>query len=147
MTDVRRVGSGGTWEQAFGYCRAVRIGDRILVSGCTAALDGGVRHQDDPAAQMRVAVDTALTAIAALGGSAADVVRTRIYVTHRRDCEAVGRVHGEVFGAHPPAATMVIVAGLLHQDMRVEVEVEAVVGAASPDHGEARADTGAEAGQ
>ncbi|MDQ6715436.1 MAG: Rid family hydrolase, partial [Actinomycetota bacterium] len=76
---------------------------------------------------------TALTALAGLGGSAADVVRTRIYVTHRRDCEAVGRVHGEVFGASPPAATMVIVAGLLHQDMRVEVELEAVVGGGPSD--------------
>jgi enamine deaminase RidA (YjgF/YER057c/UK114 family) len=50
-----------------------------------------------------------------------------MYVTHRRDCDTVGRVHAEVFGAYPPVATMVIVAGLLHPDMRVEIEVEAVL--------------------
>ena len=64
-------------------------------------------------------------ALAEFGADVADVVRTRMYVTHRRDCDAVGRVHAEVFGEHPPVATMVIVSGLLHPDMRVEIEVEA----------------------
>jgi enamine deaminase RidA (YjgF/YER057c/UK114 family) len=127
MTGRRRLASGGQWEQPYGYCRAIRTGDLILVSGCTSAVDGRVRHQGDPAAQMRVALTTAINAISALGGTMADVVRTRMYVTHRRDCDAVGRVHGEVFAANQPVATMVIVAGLLHPDMRVEVEVEAIV--------------------
>lgn len=135
MTDVsgrRRISSGGLWEDAFGYCRAVRVGDRILVSGCTSTLEGKVRHPGDPGAQLRVAVETALASVVELGGSLADVVRTRLYVTHRRDCEIVGRVHGELFGAVRPVATMVVVAGLLHPDMRVEIEVEAVVDANRP---------------
>lgn len=129
---ARRLGSGGRWEQAFGYSRAVRVGDRILVSGCTATRDGVVRSPGDPAAQLRLAAETALAAVSELGGTLSDVVLTRLYVTHRRDCEAIGRTHGEIFGAVAPAATMVVVAGLLHPDMRVEVELEAVVGAGGP---------------
>ncbi len=128
----RRTGGDGPWEEAFGYCRAVRVGDRILVSGSTSVRDGRVRHPGDPASQMRFALETALAAVVQLGGRTGDVVRTRIYVTHRRDCDAVGRVHGEVFAAAPPAATMVIVSGLIHPDMRVEVELEAVVEGGAP---------------
>ncbi len=127
MTGRRRIGSGGPWEVAFGYSRAIEVDGRILVSGCTSTSDGQVRFPSDPGAQMRLALDTALDAVAELGGALADVVRTRMYVTHRRDCDAVGRVHGEVFAEHRPVSTMVIVAGLLHADMRVEVEVEAVL--------------------
>ncbi|MEO9152985.1 MAG: RidA family protein [Lapillicoccus sp.] len=130
MTDRQRVGSGGPWEERFGYCRALRVGEVILVAGCTSTIDGRVRHPDDPGAQLRAAVDTAMAAVTELGGGWADVVRTRIYVTDRGDCDAVGVAHGEAFGAHPPVATMVIVAGLLDPDMRVEIEVEAIVGAA-----------------
>jgi enamine deaminase RidA (YjgF/YER057c/UK114 family) len=90
-------------------------------------VEGRVRFPADPGAQVRVAIETALTALGELGAAAEHVVRTRMYVTHRRDCDAVGRVHAEVFGAHPPVATMVIVSGLLHPDMRVEIEVEAVL--------------------
>jgi len=122
-----RFDSGGEWEAAYGYCRAIRADDLILVAGCTSAMAGRVRHPADPAAQLRVAIDTALAAVTALGGTPTDVVRTRMYVTHRNDCDAVGRVHGEVFADHPPVATMVIVAGLLHPDMRVEIEVEAII--------------------
>ena len=127
MSEVERHWSGGLWESAFGYCRAVRAGDLVLVSGCTSEVDGVVLHRGDPAAQLRVAAETALEAVAHFGGTAADVVRTRMYVTHHRDSETVGRAHQAVFGAAPPAATMVIVAALLHPDMRVELEVEAFV--------------------
>ncbi|GAA1905618.1 RidA family protein [Lapillicoccus jejuensis] len=130
---VTRIGSGGAWEESFGYSRAVHTGDTILVSGCTSTRDGAVRFPGDPAAQLRLAVETAVAAVVELGGRLEDVVRTRLYVTHRRDCELVGRAHGELFGAVRPAATMVVVAGLLHPDMRVEIEVEAVVGAGGPE--------------
>jgi enamine deaminase RidA (YjgF/YER057c/UK114 family) len=125
--DRERHFSGGVWEDAYGYCRAIRVGRSVLVSGCTSAEEGRVRFPADPGAQLRVALSTALTALEAFGAGLADVVRTRLYVTHRRDCDAVGRVHAEVFGMAPPVATMVIVSGLLHPDMRVEVEVEAVL--------------------
>ena len=135
--DRQRVDSGGHWESLYGYSRALRVGDRILVAGCTATVDGAVRHPGDPGAQLRVAIDIAMGAVAELGGRLEDVVRTRMYLTHRRDCDAVGVVHGEVFGPHRPVSTMVIVAGLLDPDMRVEIEVEAVVsGAPSPPSGD-----------
>jgi enamine deaminase RidA (YjgF/YER057c/UK114 family) len=108
----------------------VRTGDRILVSGCTSLLDGLVRHPGDAAAQMRVALETAIEAVTALGGSAGDVVSTRIYVVNRRDCEPVGVVHGERFARVRPAASMVLVAGLIDEAMLVEVELEACIGTA-----------------
>jgi enamine deaminase RidA (YjgF/YER057c/UK114 family) len=84
---------------------------------------------------MRLALDHVLDAITALGGSLGDVIRTRMYVVNRVDCEAVGRVHGERFADVRPAATMILVAGLLDEEMLVELEVEARVRSAKPyDH-------------
>lgn len=132
----RRHSSGGPWEDAFGYSRAIRTGDRILVSGCTAVVDGTVRYAGDAGAQMGVALGHALDAVTALGGTPGDVIRTRMYVVNRTDAEAVGRVHAERLADVRPAATMILVAGLLDEEMLVEVEVEARVGSAQPDdHG------------
>lgn len=130
----QRYRSGGPWEDLFGYSRAIRTGDRIIVSGCTAVVDGAVRCQGDAGAQMRLALDQAIDAVSELGGSLGDVVRTRIYVVNRADCDAVGRVHGERFADVHPAATMIVVAGLLDPEMLVEVEVEARVRSAKPVH-------------
>jgi len=124
--------SGGPWEDAFGYSRAIRTGDRIIVSGCTAAVDGAVRHPGNASAQMRLALDRVLEAITALGGTLGDVIRTRMYVVNRADCDVVGRVHGERFAHVRPAATMILVAGLIEEEMLVEVEVEAQVRSAKP---------------
>ena len=127
--------SGGPWEDAFGYSRAIRTGDRIIVSGCTAAVDGVVMHKGDAGAQMRLALDHVFEAIMALDGALGDVIQTRMYVVNRADCDTVGRVHGERFAEVRPAATMLIVAGLLDEEMLVEVEVEARVRSAKPyDH-------------
>jgi enamine deaminase RidA (YjgF/YER057c/UK114 family) len=128
----RHFSSDGPYEARFGYSRALRTGDRILVSGCTSLVDGLVRHPGDAAAQMRVALDTAIEAVTALGGSAGDVVSTRMYLVNRCDCEPVGVVHGERFAQVRPAATMVLVAGLIEQAMLVEIELEACIGAADP---------------
>ena len=136
MTDAsplrRRRSTGGPWEREFGYSRAVRTGDRIVVSGCTAVVDDVVQHRGDAGAQMSVALDTALGSVAALGGSIGDVILTRMYVVNRTDADTVGRVHAERFAAVRPAATMVLVAGLINEEMLVEVEVEAQVGSAKP---------------
>ena len=130
-----RHSSGGPWEDAFGYSRAIRTGDHIVVSGCTSVVAGTVRHPGDAAAQMGVALDNVRNAITALGGALGDVIRTRVYVVNRADCAGVGRVHGERFADVRPAATMVLVAGLLDPEMLVEVECEARVGSAKPfDH-------------
>lgn len=84
-------------------------------------------HPGDAAGQMQVALDVALAAVEALGGTVQDVIRTRMYVVDRADCVAVGRAHGRRFASIGPVATMVVVAGLLDPEMLVEVEVEAVI--------------------
>ena len=132
QVDRERHFSGGIWETAYGYSRAMRVGRFVFVSGCTSMVEGRVRFPADPGAQVRVAIETAEAALSELGAGVEDVVRTRMYVTHRRDCDAVGRVHAEVLGANPPVATKVIVSGLLHPDMRVEIEVEAVLPEEAP---------------
>ena len=109
MTRARHS-SGSPFEEPIGFSRAVRVGDRVLVSG-TAPVEPDGGCAEGAADQMRRCCAIALTALEALGASAADVVRTRIYLTDAADWEAVGLVHGEVFGAARPAATMVVVAG------------------------------------
>jgi len=96
-------------------------------------VDGALRHAGDAGAQMGVALDHVQAAITALGGSLGDVIRTRMYVVNRADCESVGRVHGEWFAQVRPATTMILVAGLLDEAMLVEVEAEAWVGSAGSD--------------
>ena len=98
----RRLGTANPYEERYGYSRALRTGDRVLVSGCTSLVDGQVRHPGDAAAQARVALDTAVSSVVALGGCAADVVLTRMYVVDRAHCDAVGLVHGELFAARAP---------------------------------------------
>ncbi|WP_042437659.1 RidA family protein [Streptacidiphilus albus] len=120
-----RVNGASPWEEQFGFSRAVAVGDFVFVSGCTAWDDGRILFEGSPSDQARTAFGVALTALAGFGMSATDVVRTRMYVTHARDVDDVGRVHKELFDAVRPAATMVVVSALLDSRMAVEVEVEA----------------------
>jgi enamine deaminase RidA (YjgF/YER057c/UK114 family) len=125
------VGTGTVWEAMAGYARAVRVGDRILVSGTTATGPDGphdVVAAGDAAGQARFVLDKIERAIEALGGGLRDVVRTRVYVRRQEDWEAVARVHGERFGAIRPANTLVQ-AGLVGDPYLVEIEAEAVIGA------------------
>jgi enamine deaminase RidA (YjgF/YER057c/UK114 family) len=124
-----RLGSGGPWEEVVGYSRVVAVGDSAWVSGCTATVDGEVVHSGDAGAQARVAFAVLVTALESAGFSVGDVVRTRMYVTDTSRWEEVGRVHGEVFADVRPATAMIGVAALLHPDMLVEVEADAVRGA------------------
>lgn len=123
----RSVRSGVEWETLYGYSRAVRVGDRILVAGTTATGPDGLVGGDDAAAQARFALDKIEAAIEQLGGSLADVVRTRVYVSKREDWEKVATVHGERFGAIQPANTLVC-AELIGEQYLVEIEAEAIVG-------------------
>ena len=124
--DGARVLTGSKWEDIAGYCRAQRVGDRILVSGTTAIAghDRAVAPKD-AAAQTVYILDRIIAAIGTLGGRPEDVIRTRIYITDEADAEAISRAHGRVFGAIKPANTLVRVAGLIG-DHRVEIEAEAV---------------------
>ncbi|MGV9214775.1 RidA family protein [Micromonospora sp. RB23] len=125
---VTRLGSGGPWEQSYGYSRVVRAGVLALTAGCTATVDGQVVHVGDAAAQTAQALRIGLAALAEVGAEPGDVIRTRMYVTDRLHADEVGRAHNAVFGAVRPVATLVVVAGLLDPDHLVEVELEAYVG-------------------
>ncbi|MDI2126223.1 RidA family protein [Yinghuangia seranimata] len=126
---VERISSGGPYEDVVGYSRAVAAGDFVLVSGCTSIVDGVLVGEGDPYEQALAAFRVAEQALKQLGLSRADVVRTRMYLTHARDADAVGRAHKEMFDAARPATTMLVVAGLVDSRMLVEVEVDAYRGA------------------
>ncbi len=128
---MERVSSGSPFEPTIGFSRAVRAGDRVLVSGTAPVWPDG-EVDPDVAVQTRRCLEIVLDAIVALGASREDVVRTRMYLTDPGDHVAVGHVHGEVFGDVRPAATMVAVAALLDPRWKVEIEVEAVIGAGAP---------------
>ncbi|MDL1899774.1 RidA family protein [Anaerolineae bacterium CFX9] len=125
------ISTGTPWEQIVGYSRAVRIGDQVFVSGTTAsAEDGSVIGIGDPAAQTEYIIRKIEKALRDVGASLADVVRVRMFVTDISQWEAVGRKHGEFFGAIRPVTTMVEVSRLIDPQHLVEIEVDAVVGAA-----------------
>jgi len=124
---VRRAKSGSKWETIAGYCRARRVGERILVSGTTATAGADrVVAPGDAAAQTTYVIDRIIGAVSALGGTADDIVRTRIYLTDIADTEVVSAAHGRVFGASKPANTLVSVNDLAG-DYLVEIEAEAIV--------------------
>lgn len=126
---VERVFSGAPWEEKVGYCRALRAGDRIFVTGTAPVAEaGGLHAPGDAYAQTRRCLEIIRKALRELGAEMTDVVRTRIFVTDISRWEEYGRAHGEVFGEHPCATTMVEVSRLIEEGMLVEVEADAVVG-------------------
>jgi len=126
--DPRRHFTGAPWESRVGYCRALRTGDLVFVSGTApVAASGGVHAPGDAYAQMRRCCEIALEALRALGAGPEHVVRTRMYVADISRWEEIGRAHAEAFGAHPPATAMVEVKALIDPAMLVELEVDAVV--------------------
>ena len=126
VAERERVVSGSPFEPSVGFSRAVRVGDRVIVSGTGPVFPGGTCPAD-VTAQARRCFEIVATALAQVRGSLEDVVRTRIYLTDVGDAEAVGEVHHELFAEVRPAATMIVVAGLLDPAWKVEVEAEAVV--------------------
>jgi enamine deaminase RidA (YjgF/YER057c/UK114 family) len=117
--------SGSPFEASIGFSRAVRIGNRILVSGTAPVEPDGSSTPGDAEAQADRCLQVIVEAVKALGGTADDVVRTRIFLVDPADAAAVGRAHGRVFGQVRPASTMLAGAVLLRPEWRVEIEAEA----------------------
>ena len=123
----KRVDSGSIWEDICGFSRAVRDGNRIVVSGTTAThTDGSDVCPDDAASQAVYILDKITASITALGGTLDDVVRTRIYITNEAEWEAVSRVHGRYFGDVRPANTLIVISQLIGGYL-VEIEAEALL--------------------
>lgn len=121
--------TGSPFEDRFGFARAVRVGDRIVVAGTGPVEDDGSTTPGDAAAQADRCFTLILRAIEALGGTAADVVRTRMFLTDFDDQDAIGAVHARYFHATRPAATMVGCGWLCRKEWKVEIEAEAIVSA------------------
>ncbi|MGA2932762.1 MAG: RidA family protein [Acidimicrobiales bacterium] len=126
MADRQGISSGSPFEPTAGFSRAFRVGDRVLVSGTGPVVPGG-GCPDGAGAQARRCFEIIVAALAEAGAGPDDVVRTRMYVTSAEDGAAVSAVHRELLGHVRPAATMVVVAGLLDPAWRVEIEAEAVL--------------------
>ena len=126
MAADKLISGGGPWEASIGYSRATVAGDYVHVSGSTASVGGEVRHEGDAYGQTLVALnDVIAPALAQVGYSLADVVRSRVYLVNASDVDAVARAHGEVFGDIRPAATMVAGVTMVDPKMLVEIEVDA----------------------
>jgi len=124
---VDRVRSGSPYEATIGFSRAVRVGERVLVSGTAPVPPAGESVASGPDDQMRRCGEIIEAALAEAGATMAQVVRTRMFITDPADADQIGAVHAELFGQAAPAATMVVVAALLDPAWKVEVEAEAVL--------------------
>jgi enamine deaminase RidA (YjgF/YER057c/UK114 family) len=122
----QRIASGSPYEATIGFSRAVRVDDRVWVSGTGPVWPDG-SCPDDADAQARRCFAIVLAALAEAGARIEDVVRTRVFLTSAADADAVSAVHGELFVDIRPAATMVVIAALLDPRWKVEIEAEALI--------------------
>ncbi len=127
MNERTRIASGSPFEKEIGFSRAVRVGERVVVSG-TAPIWPDGSCDPDPGVQARRCLEIVLAALAEAGAGPEHVIRTRVLLTRPEDAAVVGQAHGEVFAEIRPAATMVVVSALLDPRWLVEIEAEAVIG-------------------
>lgn len=123
----RNHSSASPFEPIYGYSRAVRVGNRIDVAGCAPIEPDGSSTPGDAGVQAARCLAIIGEALAALGGSFADVVRTRMYITDAADADLVGHAHGAVFKDIRPAATMLVIPALIRPEWKVEIEAEAIL--------------------
>ena len=123
----RNHSSASPFEPVYGYSRAVRMGNRIDVAGCAPIEPDGSSTPGDAGVQAARCIAIIGEALKALGGSYADVVRTRMYITDAADADLVGRAHGSAFKNVRPASTMLVVPALIRPEWKVEIEAEALI--------------------
>ncbi|WP_341712245.1 RidA family protein [Erythrobacter sp.] len=128
MSERERAFTGSPYEALFGFARAVRVGNRVIIAGTGPVEDDGSSTVGGAAEQAERCLTLILRALEQLGGTAADVVRTRMFLTDPADQDAVGQVHARFFGTASPAATMVGAAWLCRPEWKVEIEAEALLG-------------------
>ena len=126
VTDRQRVSSGSRYEPMIGFSRALRVGRNVYVSG-TAPIWPDGSCDPDPEVQAQRCLEIILEALAGAGAAARHVVRTRMFITDAEHADAVGRAHRAVFGEIRPAATMVVIDGMLDPRWKVEIEADAVM--------------------
>ena len=126
MAERQHFSSGSPWEPKIGISRALRVGDRVLVSG-TAPIWPDGSCDPDPAVQARRCFEIIIGALREAGADPTDVVRTRMFITDAADGEAIGAAHAEAFADARPVSTMVVVSGFLDPRWKVEIEAEALV--------------------
>jgi enamine deaminase RidA (YjgF/YER057c/UK114 family) len=126
MSERQRVSSGSPYETKIGFSRALRVGRNVYVSG-TAPIWPDGSCDPDPEIQARRCLEIILAALADAGAAPRHVVRTRIFITQPGYADAVSRAHGAMFGEIRPAATMVVIVGMLDPRWKVEIEADAVI--------------------
>lgn len=126
MQEIQRAYSGAPWETKVGYCRALRIGPQVWVTGTApVADDGSTFAPGDPHGQATRCFELIAAALAGVGAELSHVVRTRMFVTDIAHWEAFGRAHAEAFAGHHPTTTMVEVSRLIDPQMLIEIEADA----------------------
>jgi len=125
--DFQRAFTGAPWEETVGYCRVLRAGDRVFVTGTAPVAEGGGVHAPgDGYQQTRRCLEIIRGALAEVGVGMERVVRTRMFVTDIDRWKEYGQAHREAFGAHPPTTTLVEIRRLIHPDMLIEIEADAI---------------------
>ncbi|MBK8981666.1 MAG: RidA family protein [Ignavibacteria bacterium] len=128
MKERKKYSSGVIWEDIVGYSRAVKIDDRILISGTTSIVDGNLVGKGDIYLQTKTIIEKIDSVLKQAGSGLQDIIRLRVYVTDIKKWEEAGRALGEAFREIKPAQTLVSISALVDPDMLVEIEAEAVIG-------------------
>ena len=128
MTERHSVTTASPFEDLFGFCRGIRVGDTIQIAGTgPIGEDGKTVGVGDPTVQARRCFEIIVRTVEQLGGRKSDIVRTRMFLTRISDWKEVGAVHGEFFREVKPVSTLLQVSELVDPEWFVEMEADALV--------------------